>query len=294
MDMRQLHYFKSLAEEGQISRAAKKLNMSQPPLSQQLQMMEEELGLTLIERKRNGKTMELTEAGKLFYEKAKLLIQQFEDSLLEVKETGAGMKGVLSIGSVLAYVSYLPEKMKQFKENHPLVSFKLFAGDPYEIDNYLENKDIELAIVYMPVHMKNITSIALGKVPNVLVVPENWHHWHSRDSISIKEVGEIPLLIVHREKGEGLYEEIVHEFEKIGMKPNILCECPDVNVLISLVSAGIGGAAIVPRSSVPPHMVHGVKVIEISDSAVYSNIALVWRNDRYVSRTAMDFIELFK
>jgi LysR family transcriptional regulator, salicylic acid-responsive activator of bsdBCD len=292
MDIRQLRYFLVLSEEGQVSQAAKKLNMSQPPLSQQLRLMEEELGVTLLERKRNGKSMELTEAGKVLYEKTKSLLQFFDDSMLEVKETGEGIKGTLSIGSVLAYVSYLPEKIKHFKEKYPTISFKLFAGDPYEINNYLENQDIELAIVYLPVEMKGLSIMNLGKVPNVFVVPEDWDNFSSKEMISLKEIEDIPLLLVHREKGIGIYEEIIEEFKKREIQPNILCECPDVNVLLSLVSAGIG-ASIVPKSAVPPHMIHGVKILDIIDSTIQSNIALVWRQDRYLSKTAKHFIELF-
>ena len=93
MDIRQLRYFTVIAEEGQISLAAKKLNMAQPPLSQQLQLMEEELGVKLVERKRNGKRMELTEAGRVFYEKAQSVLHLFRESIKEVKEIGEGLKG---------------------------------------------------------------------------------------------------------------------------------------------------------------------------------------------------------
>ena len=292
MDIRQLRYFLALSEEGQVSRAAKKLNMSQPPLSQQLNLMEEELGVKLLDRKRNGKSMELTEAGRVLYEKSKVLLELFDDSMLEVKETGEGLKGTLAIGAVLAYMSYLPIKIKQFNSTYPSVTFKLFAGDPYEIHNYMENQDIELAIVYLPVEMNHVSIKNIGEVPNVFVVPEEWEEFRSKDEISISELKNTPLLLVHREKGSGIYEEILEEFKKKELKPNILCECHDVNVLLSMVSAGIG-ASIVPESAVSPQGVKGVRVLDIIDSSFQSNIALIWRNDRYLSKTAKHFIELF-
>ena len=292
MDIRQLRYFLALSEEGQVSRAAKKLNMSQPPLSQQLNLMEEELGVKLLDRKRNGKSMELTEAGRVLYEKSKVLLEIFDDSMLEVKETGEGLQGTLAIGAVLAYMSYLPIKIKQFNSTYPSVTFKLFAGDPYEIHNYMENQDIELAIVYLPVEMDHVSIKNIGEVPNVFVVPEEWEEFRSKDEISISELEHTPLLLVHREKGSGIYEEILEEFKKKDLKPNILCECHDVNVLLSMVSAGIG-ASIVPKSAVSPQGVKGVRVLDIIDSSFQSNIALIWRNDRYLSKTAKHFIELF-
>ena len=292
MDLRQLRYFLVLAEEGQVSRAAKKLNMSQPPLSQQLRMMEEELGTTLLERKRNGKSMELTEAGKVLQEKARQLLKSWEDAMLAVQETGEGLKGQLTLGSVLAYMSYLPEKIKQFNECYPNVEFKIYAGDPYEMQNYLENKNIELAIVYLPAGVKGLAVKDLGTVPNVFVVPEGWESYQNKDSIQLKNLENVPLLLVHREKGTGIYEEIVEEFKERGIQPNILCECHDVNVLLSLVAKGLG-ATIVPKSAVLPNQYKGLRVLDIEDTAVRSQIGLVWRKDRYLSKMAQRFMELF-
>ncbi|WP_026695542.1 LysR family transcriptional regulator [Peribacillus kribbensis] len=292
MDLRQLRYFIVLAEEGQISRAAKKLNMSQPPLSQQLQMMEEELGVTLLERKKHGRSMKLTEPGRVLYEKARSLLQNFEDSMHEVKETGEGVRGNLLIGSVLAYVSYLPQKIKMFKEKNPSVEIKLFAGDPTLVQDYLEKQDIELAIVYLPVELEGLSIKKLDQVPNVFVVPESWGEFQSTEKIKLEEIGNSPLVMLHRTKGTGIFDEIIKEFSERGIEPNVLCKCPDVNVLLSLVSAGIG-ASIVPKSAVPPYMSHKVRVLEIKDSLVHSNVALVWKKERYLSKATQQFIELF-
>ena len=137
VDIRQLRYFTAIAEEGQISLAAKKLNMAQPPLSQQLQLMEEELGVKLVERKRNGKRMELTEAGRVLYEKAQSVLHLFRESIKEVKEIGEGLKGTLSIGVVPSCVSHLPNRIQCFHQRYPMVSFKIWGGDPYEIKKTL-------------------------------------------------------------------------------------------------------------------------------------------------------------
>lgn len=105
MDLRQLRYFATIVEEGQITRAAKKLHMAQP-LSQQLKALEEELSTLLIVR--NGKNIELTAAGKVLYKRATNLLSQIDETIMEVKEVGEGLKGTLSIGSVKhAFLTYL-------------------------------------------------------------------------------------------------------------------------------------------------------------------------------------------
>ncbi|MBM7583468.1 DNA-binding transcriptional LysR family regulator [Bacillus pakistanensis] len=293
MDIRQLRYFLVIAEEGQISRAAEKLHMSQPPLSQQLRLMEEELGTTLLERKRNGKSMELTETGKVFYEKAQEVLNLFEESILEVKEVTEGIRGSLSFGVVPSCVSYLPQKIQDFNKAYPNISFRIWGGDPYEIRKHLENRDIELAIIRLPIESKDLSIVHIGKEPFVLVIPNDWETFHSKESITLKEIGNIPLLLMHRTKGGGIYETIIEEFNRINMKPNILCECPDVNILLSLIASNIG-AGILPKTSIPPSVNKGIRVLDIKDTPLQSETALVWLKERYLSKAASRFIELFK
>ena len=148
MDIKQLLYFSTIAQEGQITRAAKKLHMAQPPLSQQLKSLEQELGVLLMDRK--GKKLELTEAGKVLYERAIELLQRVDDISLEVKEVGEGLKGELSIGSVKTGFSYIPERFRLFREQYPQVSFRLYEGDSFRLADHLRKREIELAIVRLP------------------------------------------------------------------------------------------------------------------------------------------------
>src|SRR5690625_560482 len=117
MDIRQLRYFLAIAKEGQITRAAKTLNMEQPPLSRQLKLMEQELGVTLFER--TGRELKLTEEGRVLQKKAKSIIHQLNDAMTEIQEINQGVRGTLSIGSVFSCVSLLPEKIKHFREMYP-------------------------------------------------------------------------------------------------------------------------------------------------------------------------------
>jgi molybdate transport repressor ModE-like protein len=292
VDIRQLRYFTAIAEEGQISQAAKKLNMAQPPLSQQLQLMEEELGVKLVERKRNGKRMELTEAGRVLYEKAQSVLHLFSESIKEVKEIGEGLQGTLSIGVVPSCVSYLPNRIQCFNQRYPLVSFKIWGGDPYEIREHLEYRKIEIAIVRFPLEMKGLSMVQLKKEPFVFVVPKIWEAFSLREKISMIDVKDIPLLLTHRKKGEGVYERIIEECIRFAFHPTVLCECPDVNILLSLVASGIG-ASILPKSAIPAFLSEDVNVLEITDSSLQSEIALIWLENRYISKAARSFIEGF-
>ncbi|MES9684578.1 LysR family transcriptional regulator substrate-binding protein [Gottfriedia acidiceleris] len=101
-------------------------------------------------------------------------------------------------------------------------------------------------------------------------------------SYSNEKIEDVPLLLVHRTKGEGLYERIIEECERFEFQPNILCECPDINILLSLVETGIG-ASILPKSSVSEFRNIGIRVLDILDSSLQSEIALV-NNDIFPKR----------
>src|SRR5690606_41450331 len=109
MDMRQLRYFLTIAREGQITRAAKLLNMEQPPLSRQLKQMEDELGVKLFDR--HGKGLQLTDAGLHLKKRAESLYSQFNETIEEMKELEQGVRGVLSIGAVFSSARYYLDRL---------------------------------------------------------------------------------------------------------------------------------------------------------------------------------------
>ena len=93
-------------------------------------------------------------------------------------------------------------------------------------------------------------------------------------------------------KGEGVYERIIEECKRFAFHPTVLCECPDVNILLSLVASGVG-ASILPKSAIPAFLNEDVNVLELLDSSLQSEIALIWLENRYISKAARSFIESF-
>ncbi|MET3695792.1 DNA-binding transcriptional LysR family regulator [Bacillus oleivorans] len=291
MDIRQLHYFCTIVQEGQITRAAKKLHMAQPPLSQQLKQLEQELGVTLLER--NGRSLELTEAGKLLYKRAQHLLTQLEETKQEVKETGEGLRGVLAIGSVKTCFSHLPDKIRQFRELYPDVSFQLREGDTFFVSELLRNREVELAIVRLPLNTQEFSMISLPKERYVAVVPQQWEkRLSSKDSISMKELQHFPLLLLHRINGVGQFEMVINECKRHGFYPKIVCDCPDAAMLLALVDAGVG-VTLVPKSTLNTLPTKNTLTVEINDSALLSESAVIWLKDRYLSKSARFLLQTF-
>lgn len=288
MDIKQLLYFSTIAQEGQITRAAKKLHMAQPPLSQQLKSLEQELGVLLMDRK--GKKLELTEAGKVLYERAIELLQRVDEMSLEVKEVGEGLKGELSIGSVKTGFSYIPERFRLFREQYPQVSFRLYEGDSFRLADHLRKREIELAIVRLPLDLSDFSSFPLPTDTFVAVIPENWD---DSEMVHLKQIKDIPLLLLHRVSGVGLFELVVNEWRRHGYVPNIVCQCSDAAMLLSLVKAEVG-ISLLPRSTLLSFPLNGLKIVEIEDFTIESKAAVIWLKDRYLTKSAKRFIETFE
>lgn len=291
MNLKHLRYFYEIANEGQITKAAKKLHIAQPPLSQALKNLEATLEVTLFER--NGRQMELTEAGKVLYEKAKTIFHKIDDTILEVKEVGKGIRGTLSIGCNKSCFSHIPKNIHKYRKQYPQMKFHLIEGDSYFLSRQLIEREIEIAFVRLPIDMHGFDFHELPEEKYVAIVHHQWLQDKTSTSISIHELAEIPLLLLHRLRGVGQFELIIDKFIENGLNPNVLCESPNVDMLLSLVNEGLG-ATIVPQSTLVELDHKNVSVLEINDANIISKSAIIWLKDRYLSKSAERFIGLFK
>ena len=293
MDLKKLIYFVTIVDEGQITRAANRLHMGQPPLSMQLKGLEDELGVILINR--NNKQFELTPAGQTFYKRAKEVLNSIDGMVTEVKEQRDGKRGKLSIGTVMSCVPYLPPVLKIFKDEYPLISFQLWEDDSQRIEELLQNKDIELGIVRLPLQskeladMRNLSIHHIQSEPLVALQPSNGAFFKGK-TISIKELENQPLLIL---RGQGNYN-VFHKFVEIcnsfGFNPKIVCESPDVTTLMTLADSGLG-IAIVPKIALQIKMSESLSSAEIIPN-INSETALIWIEHRYLSKAAQNFKDI--
>jgi Transcriptional regulator len=295
MDIRQLRYFLAIAREGQITRAAKTLNMEQPPLSRQLKLIEAELGVTLFDR--GGRRMTLTEAGKVLQAKAKAVIHQLDETITEVKEIDQGVQGTLSIGSVFSCASLLPEKIAFFRKHYPSVTFKILEGDHIVLGEYLEDRSLDLVVTRLPFEshrdLNRYATLRLPSDPFVIVAPKNRIQHHTQSAFLLRDLAAIPLIALKSDKTIQLNKKIVNECRRLGFELNIVCECSSVSITTALVVAGIG-ATILPKSVLSAFSVADIESFELPDITVQSDVGIIWLKDRYLSKKARRFIDLFE
>lgn len=283
MDIRQLKYFQAIAEEGQISKAAKRLNMAQPPLSQQLKQLENELGVTLIER--GPRRITLTEAGRLLQDRAAQLIELMNSTTAELQDLNSGAKGTLSIGAVASSgTTFLPERIRSFHLQHPGITFQFWEGTTSRILELMQNGVIEIGIarsIFDPTLYQ-----AYDLPPEPLVVAQSCPAGTQTTTshMSVTELASIPLLI-HRSN-----EVLIADWcRKNGFEPTFLCRGDDVRSLLVWADAGIG-VAIVPKSAVGLVPSHHLSYREIAEPALCIKKSIIWNKNRYLSTVAKNFL----
>lgn len=284
MDLKKLLYFVAIVEEGQITRAANRLHMAQPPLSLQLKAIEEELGVTLIER--SNKSMELTQSGLTFYYRAKEILNSVDGMITEVKDQGIGIRGKLSIGTVMSCVSYLPRPIQISQQRYPAVTFQVWEGDSHRVEELLQGRVIELGITRLPLESNNLDIVRLIAEPLVAVQPSDWNVFRT-PTISIEELKEYPLMVLHGQGGKGLFEMFVEMCQSFDFNPRIICESPDVATLLTLSDSGVG-IAIVPKSAIQLRP-HGTLSYAEITPLLKSDTALIWLKNRRLSQVAEHF-----
>lgn len=286
MDIRQMKYFIAIAEEGQITAAANRLRMAQPPLSQQLKAMETELGLLLAERK--GKSLELTDAGHKLYQYALKITDAMEEAVLEVKETGSGKKGKLSIGVNTLSNYDLPKFLKTFQIRYPGVSYKIQQNESAQLCKLLKERVIDLAIVRLPLELDEFDVISLKPEPFYFVTAESFHSMSS--SVTFEELSDVPLIIPSTE-GLGLYNKLSSAFTSRGLSPDIMCECSDASILFDLVSSKFG-STIVPETVVKLNSLKDLHVYLVKNTEELGESGVIFLKNHYLPKTAQNFIEL--
>lgn len=288
VDIRQLLYFTTIAEEGSISAAAKKLHLSQPPLSYQMKLLEEELHLPLIERSARG--IELTEAGRVLYKRAQGILELSELTRKEMLAMASGFTGTLHIGTVSSSgASLLGWRIPAFHQKYPQIGFAIHEGNTFELMEMLESGLIELAIVRTPFHNDQLNCLYLSPEPMIAAGAASFFPagMPSGQSISLELLGHTPVILYRR------FEKILLSLcEQKGITPQVFCIADDARTTLMWAEAGLG-VAVVPQSAyrIMPH--HNMVYGELSEEDLHTRIAAVCKKGCSLSWAAQQFLEIF-
>ena len=257
MELRTLRYFVAVAQELNITRAAEKLNMSQPPLSNQIKSLEEELGAALFVRGKRRLT--LTPEGSLLYRRALQILELADKTKTEFETLGEGLSGTLTLGLIEGRAPYLAARwIAGFHEEFPLVRFSLWNGSSDDVIDRLMKGLVDLALIAAPYDSERLTGLYVGSEPWVAIL--------SREHpLAQTEGAEIPLsalvgqpLVVPSRRSR--LEGIRRWFAEIGAEPDCLCETSNYIDAIAL-SEQNAGISIFPQTTYTPNPLAVSRVI---------------------------------
>lgn len=251
MELRHFRYFIAVAEEGHITRAAERLGMQQPPLSQQIKALERELGVQLLRRKPRG--VELTEAGRALLDDARAILAHVDHAFATTRRTARGEQGRIAVGftSSAPFHPFVPRVIRAFREAYPLVALTLDESGTTELIADLRNDRVDAAFIRTPVaDPMGLTVNPLLEEAMLVALPSG-HARAPRDAegaaLPLAALAGETFVVYRRPSGPGLYDAIFSACHAAGFSPIVAQEAPRIVSTLNLVAAGLG-VAIVPAS----------------------------------------------
>ena len=287
MDLRTLRYFVTAAEELNITRAAERLIMSQPPLSNQIKALETELGTTLFIR--GKRHLKLTEAGSLLYRRAVQLLELAEQTQQEIRSLD-GLSGTIQVSVVDGRAPFLLARwIAGFRAEFPEVRFRLWNGSGDEVFERLDRGLAEIAVVAAPYDRESFEGFPVSREPWVAMIPA--HHPLAQtegECIPLRSLVAEPLITPSR---SSRISAIHKWFEEIGAEPNIVCDLSNYLDTVALAEQAVG-ICIVPQTTYTPNRMLVKKVIVDTERQV--EYLLVWARKQRHSELVEEFINFVR
>lgn len=294
MELRHLKYFVAVAEELHFGKAAARLKMAQPPLSQQIRQLEEEIGVPLFHRTK--RKVELTKEGEVFLEKVYQIFRDLVDAIETVKMVNRGEMGTIAIGFIAsAAYDILPAILQHYRKSYPHVHIHLQQLTTAEQVKALDDGHIDVGILCYPDKRENIyLGIDLEVVREermVIALPKEHPLAGATSSIDLVELANDPFIITGRKANQSHYDIVMHCCYQAGFSPKVIQETQELHTVISLVSSGMG-VALVP-ASFKQLFKKNVTYREIRNNPLTTTTFLAWKSDNR-SPIVRAFLELFR
>jgi DNA-binding transcriptional LysR family regulator len=283
VELRHLRYFVAVAEELHFGRAALRLHLAQPPLSQQIRKLEEILGHQLFAR--TSRAVRLTASGEVFLDRARRTLRTVGEDLAEARSVGRGEIGSLRVGFIgSSMLTPLPAMLGRYRRKHPKADLQLREAMSSQIMQSLLDGAVDVGFLRDGGPLPGLESETLFSEPFVAVLPAN-HRLAGRKSISAAALRDEPFVFFPQVAGRMAYDKTLSICEEHGFRPRIVQEAPQWLTVLRLVGAGLGvsiAPACVEKIAAPD-----VVCVRLSHARVRSDIELAWRagEDRTIVTT---------
>ncbi|MBD8165101.1 LysR family transcriptional regulator [Erwinia persicina] len=244
--LRAMEQFVAVAEELHFHRAAKRLNMSQPPLTSAIQKLEHDLDVILIER--GNRVLGLTPAGKTFLAQAYLQLQQREQAVILTRDVAAGRTGIVRLGYVgSALYGCLPDVIRQFRLTHPQVRLELREATTAAQIIALREEALDVGVVIPPVASADDISLTPFDSDALCIAVPQDHPLGRRSELTLAALADEPFILWPRLEGRGFHLQVIRLCAKAGFVPDVAQEAFGMHAVLSLVAVG-AGVTLAPQS----------------------------------------------
>jgi DNA-binding transcriptional LysR family regulator len=286
MDIHKLQYFIAVVEEGTISAAARKLNISQPPLSTQIRLLETELGTKLFVR--GARQITLTPTGRTLYQYALEMTDIERQALEEIREMSTGGTGTVRVGCVSS--SHVPEMYDgfyRFHKKYPLVRFKISEGNTFELEDKLARNELEMAFVRTPENFKNVQRLTIRHDPMMAAGRNDFFkEILSRKKLTLLDLAACPLILYKR------WERTIRDsYALLKVDPQVICVADDIRTCLLWAEHGMG-IIVSPMQNILGHPDFVQRIL--AEPSLESSLELVIHKSEYISANAEALFDVFQ
>ena len=293
MTLKQLEYFRTIAETGSVTKASEKLNISQPPLSMQLKALEDELGTRLFER--HKKHMDITPAGRLLFQRCEEIFELVDQTVKEVRSKASIPQMTIRLGTINSISNrLLPSRIYAFRKAYPHTDVQISEASTFDILPLLDSRKVDIAIVREPFDTSKYSLLRIydEALDNnmtdcfVALAKPSFFANKDTDTVPLKELDGKPLLLHRR------YVSMFSSYcKREGYMPDIICKNNDAMALISWAKAG-NGIAVIPYTSALLSNDPTLIMKTINEPMINSRVFVAWNKDSIFPPEIRAFIHM--
>ncbi|MEI9924242.1 MAG: LysR family transcriptional regulator [Bradyrhizobium sp.] len=288
MNLRQLTYFRAVVEHRSLAAAAEVLRIAQPNLSVAIKQLEELWGVTLFERA--GRGLVVTDTGRALYERAAELLGGASALDQEMRAIGRGFTSRLRVGFTQMSVEVIATMVSKMREDGNAVSFSLQQGEPQLLETMVEARQLDFALTHMPVANPALAVEVLAPLTMALLCREGDDRWQADREVSLDMLANVPLIVLRRRSGTGIYERIIEAFSIAGIALSVVADCNDTSAIYPLVERNVGLGLLPVHTPHPPRP--GISVYTVALASAPGSFALIYPRGRRLLPAVQQAIEL--
>ena len=287
MELRHLRYFVAIAEERSFSRAAARLNIAQPPLSQQIRRLERDLGYEVFERTPKG--VILTRAGEVLLKHAYGVLDAAANAVSAASAASRGVAGRVTVAFMnSAAYSVVPRLLKAYRAAYPDIEVEIREMVIADQLDALVEKRIDVGILRPPVDDSRLTSLCLTRESFIVAVPHD-HPLTQYAMLSLEDLADVRMVSYPRGHPAGFRERIELALRAAGVTPHVVHEATQIHTICGLVAGGVG-AALVPDGACVL-AIEGLTFVPLHGSDLHAETWLSWRVDASLKQI-LDFTNI--